>query len=353
MRRLKTKGDALRLQPQDTDDLWVLQRLISAGMTVGMLGERRDPTTAGVEGGRAKAAERKRMWIELQAERSEGQAFAEVLRVHGIITSAKFDVGLHHTHLVGPLDEVELTPLGPWSEEDRALLKDALDDTGKRRMGLVVVEADEVLLWELGRHALREVHQFTMRGGGKRTSAGSSVRKAFLKDVARRMLDVWSEPMPLLLCGPGSTRDQLAAEVKALGAPHPLRSVAASTGGTAALHEVMADGEDDAWLSDHALARQARLVGVALERMATDGAVAYGPADLWRAAEEGGVEVALVLADHLRTEGAMLGDRPLLAWVEAVRAGGGELLQCSLDDESGDQLNGFGGVLGLLRWRQR
>ena len=41
------------------DDLWSLARLARRGMSIGMLGERRDQTTAGEEGGRAAAEERK------------------------------------------------------------------------------------------------------------------------------------------------------------------------------------------------------------------------------------------------------------------------------------------------------
>ena len=73
-----------------------------------MLGERRDQTTAGQEGGRAKAAERKKMWIKLAIESSEFQTFSDNLRVHGIIEEAQFDIGSHHTHIVEIRDEIEL-----------------------------------------------------------------------------------------------------------------------------------------------------------------------------------------------------------------------------------------------------
>ena len=63
----------LRLRVQTVDDLWVLQRLIQPSMSVGMLGERRDQTTGGEDGGRAKQAERKKMWIRLSVEHTEHQ----------------------------------------------------------------------------------------------------------------------------------------------------------------------------------------------------------------------------------------------------------------------------------------
>ena len=53
-----------RLRVETEDDLWTLARLARKGMNLGMLGERRDQTTGGEEGGRAKSAERKKMVIE-------------------------------------------------------------------------------------------------------------------------------------------------------------------------------------------------------------------------------------------------------------------------------------------------
>ena len=351
MRRLAMKGASHRLLVEDVDDLWTLRRLLRPGTRVGMLGGRRDPsTTIGIEGGRVKSAERKRMWIELRAESSEHQAFADVLRVHGTITQAPFDVGSHHTHLVSVRDEVEVTPADVWRTEDTELLDEALASGRRTRLGIVVVEADEVTLYELGRHALREVHQFTMRGGGKQADASSDVRRSFLKDAAARTMDAWDARVPLLVCGPGLTRDAVSALLTDVGDGREVRSVATGIGGIGAVHEVLAAGEGDAWLADHALARQARLVGEALERLGRDGAVAYGAADLWAAVGEGAVETALVLADRLREDEALLGERSLESWVGAVREAGGSLVQCSLDDESGAQLAGFGGVLGLLRW---
>ena len=91
MQILQRESMLWRLRINTDDDLWSLARLARAGMSLGMLGERRDQTTAGEEGGRAKSAERKKMWIKLRIENTEYQSFSDVLRVHGIIEEAKFD----------------------------------------------------------------------------------------------------------------------------------------------------------------------------------------------------------------------------------------------------------------------
>ena len=64
-----------KLRIESEDDLWVLARLASNGRHLAMLGERRDTTTA-ESGSRAKAAERKKMWIELRILSTEYQSYS-------------------------------------------------------------------------------------------------------------------------------------------------------------------------------------------------------------------------------------------------------------------------------------
>ena len=137
-----------------------------------MLGERRDQTTAGEEGGRAKSAERKKMWIRLAIESNEFHTFSDNLRVHGIIEEAKFDHGSHHTHLVEVGDEIELTSQSGFPLVDRELISDAVSSSGKPKVAIIVVENDEAILFEITGRGIREVHTWTRRGGGKYTAIG-------------------------------------------------------------------------------------------------------------------------------------------------------------------------------------
>ena len=57
MQVLKKEFGLYRLRVDSEDDLWTLARICVIGRSIGMLGERRDQTTAGQEGGRAAANE--------------------------------------------------------------------------------------------------------------------------------------------------------------------------------------------------------------------------------------------------------------------------------------------------------
>ncbi len=82
MKILKRQQMLWRIRIESEDDLWVISKLARKGKSIAMLGDRRDQTTAGETGGRAKKAERKKMWIRLRIENSEYQTFSETLRIH-------------------------------------------------------------------------------------------------------------------------------------------------------------------------------------------------------------------------------------------------------------------------------
>jgi len=313
-----------------------------------MLGERRDPTTRRTveDDGRAKAAERRKMRIEIKIETVEHQPFSDRLRVHGLITKADFDVGQHHTHLLQPPSELTLIVEGGLNEDDKSLLDEALADTGSTQALIVVVEHDEVSIYALARGGVRDVDQRTMRGGGKRERGSESVQKGFLQAAAASIVETIPDERPLVLCGPGQTRDQLATLIRDVGGKNPIESIGTSTGGRSALNEILVRNDLNTVIQDHAIVLQSQFLNEALERIAKDGAVAWGISDLQRASEKGAIECLLVDADLLREEGHVLS---LIC--TKVRQSGGEILQMAGDHDAGAQVLGFGGAIGLLRWR--
>ena len=344
MQQVKRIEQGVRLRIQHEDDLWTLAQLIRPGCRVGMSGFRRDASTGTQEGGRAKAADRKPMWIVLEAESCEFQQFTDNLRVHGIITEAPQDKGSHHTHAIAPRDEVEISWADGLAEMDRSLIAEALEDSGRGHAAIIVVESDEILLFEVAQHGMRDISQFTLRGGGKREAKSTEVRNAFLAGVAKETALVFADDMPLVICGPGMAREQFGTLLKGLGAKNRTLNLATSIGGRAAANEVIREGAADAILGEFAMAKQVRLIEEALARISTNGAVAYGREAILGAVEQGAVESLLIEAGLLRSD---------TAWSEAasaVRASGGEVVQASQDHDAGEQLMGLGGVLALLRW---
>ena len=347
MRRVKRLDEGLRLRVESEDDLWVLSQVCGTGCLVGMLSHRRDSTTGTKEDGRAKSAERKPMWIVLECSETAFQPFTDNLRVHGVIKEAKIDIGSHHTHVISSGDEVELTREGGLSKSDSSLIKEAISSGSRARSGLIVVENDEVLIFEVATHGIRDVSQFNMRGGGKRTGDSSAVSKEFFEKVSKETRMVFPDDMPLIICGPGMAREGFEKLLRDMGAANRIVNAPTSIGGRAAANEVLADGLADSLLGEHAIVEQVRAIEEGLKRVSMDGAVNYGERMISDAASQGAVETLVIEAGLLRTEGGSGWE----AIAEAVEASGGKVIQASTEHDAGKQLEGMGGAIALLRWK--
>ena len=349
MKRIKRIEDGVRLLIQHEDDLWTLAQLVRPGCSVGMMGFRRDQSTGTQEGGRSKAADRKPMWIVLNVESCEFQSFTDNLRIHGIIMEAALDKGSHHTHAVSPRDEVEISWTGGLTESDRSLIAESLKDSGRGRVGIIVVESDEILLFEIAQHGMRDVSMFTLRGGGKREGKSTEVRTAFLRNSAKETSMVFTNEMPIVICGPGLAREQFEAMLKESGDGYQILNIATSIGGRAAANEIMREGAADAVLGEFALSKQVRLIEEAMARIATKGAVAYGHQSILDAVEQGAIESFVIEAGLLRSD-SLCKNRSWAEVADEVRTAGGDVIQASHEHDAGEQLMGLGGAIGLLRW---
>ena len=352
MQLLKQSEEYWKLRIDSEDDLWVLARFAISGRSLAMLGERRDTTTA-ESGGRAKAAERKKMWIQLRIITTEYKTYSSILRVHGTIEQAPMDIGSHHTHLVEVGDEIELHSQSGFPEYDRLLLTETMTSDKKSNVSIIVVENDEIVLFEVTRRGLREGATWTMRGGGKRGDIRTSetVAKSFQQKVAKEILAATSTKLPMILCGPGHARERLRQVILAQDPQRTIRLVSTSMAGRPGANEIIREGLADELLSEHAISKEIQLLEEVWLRLSKNGAVAYGENELSKAMNEGAIETLLVSADTLRNPEAMIDGTPVSTWIQGISDIGAELVQCSSDHDSGEQLNNMGGVIALLRYR--
>ncbi len=312
-----------------------------------MLGARRDTTTGRsvTEDGRSKAAERRTMRIELAVEQMEHQPFSDRLRVHGTITDAPIDLGAHHTHLIGIGDKLDVYDMDMWTQDDKALLRSTIAVASSGRIIVVVVEADEITTHLLSMSGWKELDQRTLRGGGKRASNADSVLSGFIHSAASALIQTLTDDADIHLLGPGSSKQALDLELGRLGHRGKRTLVPTNSGGRSALHEFLSGSTGDQAITEHALAKATMLMDESLQRIATDGAVAYGNDAIQRAAEEGAIETLLIDTEHRRRdpETAELSD--------LVRYAGGEVVQCPSHHDASAELLGLGGCIALLRWR--
>ena len=350
MRQIKTLEEGFRLRIESEDDLWALSQLCRPDSILGMLSHRRDSTTGTQEDGRAKSAERKPMWIVLDIEKTEFQPFTDNLRAHGIIRDANFDIGSHHTHIISPGDEVELEFPGGFVKSDLSLLKETISSGSRAKSALIVVENDEIILFEVTSHGIRDVSQFSMRGGGKGITDSSGVRRDFFEKVAKETIMVFSDDMPMVICGPGLAREQFESMLRSNGSKNKILNAATSIGGRSAANEVLADGLADAVLGEHALVSQIKAIEEGLKRISTNGAVAFGMKFISEAADSGAIDTLAIDANLIRSQDAEVRGN----WesiLQITELSKGIIIQVSQEHDSAQQLLGLGGAIALLRWK--
>ena len=290
------------------------------------------------------------MWIVLDAHEAAFQSFTDNLRVHGVIKEAKIDIGSHHTHIVSPGDEVEISRDGGLERSDLDLIAEAISSGTKAKAGLIVVESDEILVFEVTSRGIRDVSQFSMRGGGKRVSDPSSVRNAFFEDVAREVGMVFADEMPLVICGPGMARERFEKGLRDTGSKNTITNAPTSIGGRSAANEVLSEGAADAILGEHVLVKEIRAIEEALRRVSVNGAVTYGMSLISDAASQGAVESLIIDASMIR-EGDETTRSRWESICEEIKSSRGEVIQASVDHDAGQQLLGMGGAIALLRWK--
>ena len=341
-----------RLRIQSIDDLWVLQRLLRPGFSMAMLGERRDQTTGGDEGGRSKQAERKKMWIQLLVVKAEHQAFADALRVHGTIEEAPVDVGLHHTHVVNLRDEI-LISSSQRVQQRRQRTAGGKHPHGPATSGGLVGgrrrRNDSVFCdgpW-LERKCYVDDARRRETGDLRQTDSIAAQFRSTVVDGLTQQLD---DEMPMVLCGPGKNRDRMLNDLKQAGHQRTMMSVGTSMGGRGAANEVLRDGLAGALLSEHRMVKEIGLLEEAWQRISNRGAVAYGRAEVAKAVQEGAVDTLLIVADLLRDTTTSCDGTPWDDVVALVEQFSGTVVQCSTDHDDGEQLLGFGGVVALLRY---
>jgi protein pelota len=159
----------------------------------------------------------------------------------------------------------------------------------------------------------------------------------------------------IILCGPGFVKEQyqkiLGEVLKKEHLDVGIRVGAASSGTKSAIIEIIKNGTISKYFSEHRLSIETRYVEAFIERLGKDnGLFTYGLVETMNAAETGAVEDLLVTDLKMRVIGSKHKERieDLFLMVEKNR---GKIHIVSTLHPSGEQIQNYGGIISLLRFK--
>src|SRR5437879_8975129 len=289
----------IKVRVENADDLWHLHNLVLPGDHVRASTYRRQEVKT--DKVRPERGEKVRVTLTVRVESVEFQAFADRLRITGVIVEGPQDLGRHHTLNVAVDDVVSI--IKTWRSHELRRIDEAVAAAQKPLVAFLSLDDEEALLAQLRQYGVRELATIRAPGHGKMFPSGDA-RSVYFDEILGK-LRAMEIGEALVLVGPGFTRDAfleylkarepaLASNVQTHGTAHP---------GTQGSHAALKAGVGAKVFGDSRVGYETRLVETLLEAIATDRPCAYGPAEVDEAIEAGPVETLLVSDAVVRNPG--------------------------------------------------
>jgi protein pelota len=336
-----TRTNEIKLLPETLDDLWHLHNLVDEGDLVFATTFRRKEEKP--DKLRPERIEKIRMRLGIRVKKVEFHESDDNLRILGAIEQGPQDIGEHHTLMLSIGDP--LTIIKPdWRAQHFDRIKRAVESSDQPSIFFVSIEDTDAVIAASRQYGLKEIVTITRSSTGKMYDTKPNELEYLDEIVDKLVTMVHGEP--LILLGPGFTKEALARRIREK-APELAGSVSIQhTGqaGMAGVSELMKSGVGGKMLEQSRVAKETRLMEELFAEIGKSGMFSYGDESVKAAAEAGAIRTLLVLDKKLRTPEI---DKLLLK-VESAK---GEFVIVSSLHEAGRRLESLGGVAALLRYR--
>ncbi|MEM2977597.1 MAG: mRNA surveillance protein pelota [Thermoplasmata archaeon] len=339
---MNLKKGFVKVVPETFDDLWHLYNIIERGDRVGAMSARREET--GRDRIRQERGEKRRMWLEVEAQDIEFSEFSDRLRVGGPIREGPDDVGGHHTLNLEKGMEVSITK-EDWKDHQIQLIKEAVEATARPLLTFISIDDEEATLATLHHHGVKWVATVHSRLPGKDQGGRERAKEEYFGDVLATLAQVKKEG-PVVICGPGFTRDEFVRWGKERR-PELFEGCTVegtSQAGMPGIYEMMKRDIVSRVIAATRVAQETAAVEQLLTEVARDGPATYGLKEVETALEAGAV-LRLLVTDELMRSGRA--DRLF----ELAKRTGAEYMVVSTAHDSGRKLASLGGAGALLRYR--
>lgn len=331
----------IKMMIETLDDLWHLYNIVEEGDMIISVTFRREEAKA--DKIRAERAEKKRMVLGICAEKIEFHETESRLRILGVIEEGPQDVGSHHTLNLAEGDVVTVRK-AEWTPLKLERVRRSVEDARRPRLLFVSLDNDEATIAVARQFGMQEVARIYASGSGKMYE--QKISDDFYPEIVDKVRQAAEPGVPLVVLGPGFAKEALVSlgkekEPELFGRAHVYHT---GQTGMAGIHELMKSGIGSETVQGSRAAQETKAVEDVLERIAKDGPVAYGIADVKNAAMAGAVDTLLVLDTEVR-KGSV---EELMT---AVENGRGNVMVVSERFEAGKKLEAIGSIAALLRYK--
>jgi protein pelota len=338
--------EAASLVPESLDDLWHLTYVVEPGDSVS--GDTHRRIQRKEDNLRDTGGEREHMHVTLDVEDVEFHKFSNRLRIGGTIAdcSREDQLGLHHTINVEAHDTIEIEKV--WKPDQRERIEAAEEATDQPTVAIATVAEGEAHVHTVAQYGVEEYVSLTNTTGKGEYAGG---REDLFEELAEALGHLDADAV--IVAGPGFTKEDALEHIETN--PQVTGSISVvdtSAAGGRGVHEVLKRGAVADVRRETRIAEESAAIDELTERMAGDGAAAYGIDAVAQAAEYGAIETLLILDERLRAERAGEGDWDLDVddLVRQVENQGGEITVFSHEFDPGQQLRNLGGIAALLRY---
>jgi protein pelota len=340
------KKNAMKLLIENEDDLWHLSNIVTedGGTTAKMHTVRKVKKEFS---GERVESEKVSVTLSIKVEKAEYHSFSGALRLTGKVCSENevAPIGSYHTFSVEPGTTIFIEKEEGFGSLDWERIKTSRKSQPK--VLVLLIDRDEAIFATVSGEGVNWGVEIESNLPPKFEKTYEISMKEYFGNVLGALQSLAGKAEAVIVAGPGNAKENFAdfAQGKI---EFSMQNASSAT--KAALKEVLASGVSKI-LEQTNVAGENAVVEQLFARLGKNpDKVAYGIAEVERAAEAGAVETVLV-SDALIKSSRLQGTYPRLEkTIKAVESGGGTVKIISEKHEAGGKVAGLGGVAAMLRY---
>ena len=339
------KSGEIKLVPENLDDIWHLYNIIAEKDLVRAVTFRTSDEDK-ADKLRAKKTEKKKMKLGIRVEKVSFHEFSNRLRVQGVIEEGPQDLGSYHTFNI---DAEEMQPLSilkeQWKIHQLQRINEAVLQRTQPKLVFVSLDDDAATVAVLYQSGVQLVAEIDAHRSGKMYE-GKETTKEYYGEILTVIKNVKKPDSPLVIIGPGFTREHLmkiGKEKEPTLFENSLTHATANTGMNG-IHEALKVGIVEQITKENRVSKETQSIEKLFEEIKKDGLATYGFHEVEEALSRGAVETLLISDAMVRSKN---GERLL----DAARITHCNFIIINTMHEAGKKFEGIGGVAALLRFK--